>query len=181
MLTLAGAAALALTRPARSPVPTSATATPGTITIAPATGAALPAEAGRVFDEAVQRATLRAGFTLLPGLDHGRYAAQVTVTQTPRGVVASGRTAAPPPLASLSGSVSLSLHSGGARFSELTVTELKVVISRRSDGQAVWSGSAVTARASDSPSGSVGVVARTLADAVLVQFPNQAGGPVSIP
>ena len=180
MLTLAGAAAAASIVPTAGPVASFTTPTPGTITIAPAT-AALPAESSRVFDEAVQRATLRAGFTLLPGQDHSRYTAQVTVTQTARGVVASGRSAAPPPLASMSGSVSLSLPSGGARFRALAVTELKVVISRRSDGQAIWSGSAVTARASDSPSGSVDVVAQALAAAVLSQFPNQAKEPVSVP
>ena len=181
MLILAAAAPIVAMAPADGPLRSSVTLTPGTITIVPTTGAALPVGTGRVFDEAVQRASLRAGFTLLPGQDHSRYIAKVEVTYTSRGAVAAGRSAAPPPLASLSGGVSLSLPAGGSRLSELAVTELKVVISRRSDGRDVWSGSAVTARVTDSRSGAVDVIAPTLADAVLSQFPFQTDSPVSIP
>ena len=181
MLTLAGPAAISIAAPAEAAPRPSVALTPGTITIAPATGAALPVETGRVFEEAVQRACYNAGFTLLPGQDHSRYIVKVTVTHTSRGAVVAGRSAASPPLASFGGGVSLSLPAGGPRLGELAVTELTVVLSRRSDGRAVWSGSAVTARVDDSLSGAVDVIARTLADAVLSRFPYQAAGPISIP
>ncbi len=171
------AAALAAVAPVEGP----AILSPGTVTIESATAATVPAETSRTFDDAVRRAMLNARFTPLPGRGHGRYAATVEVTRTSRGVVASDRAPSPAPLAGLNGSVTLALPPGGGRLSDLVVTELKVVIARRSDAQVVWSGSAVTARVTGTRAGAVDVVAQTLADAVLAQFPRQGAGVISIP
>jgi hypothetical protein len=177
MLILIGAAAAATMIPGEAAVVSRAVPMPGTVTIASATGAALPG----VFDDAVRQALLDARFTPLPGQGHGLYAASVTVTQKASGVVTAGARPAPPPLATLTGGVSLSLPSGGGRLSDLVVTELKVTIARRSDAQIIWSGSAVTARVTGTPAGAADVVAKTLAEAVIAQFPHQAAGPISIP
>ena len=174
-------AALAALSPVEGTDPAPAILSPGTITIDSATAAAVPDETSRTFEDAVRRAMLHARFTPLPGRGHGRYAATVRVTRTSRGVVSTDRAAAPPPLASLNGSVTLALPPGGGRLSDLVVTTLQVVIARRSDAQVVWSGSAVTARVTGTRAGAVDVVAQTLADAVLAQFPRQAGGTLSIP
>lgn len=155
--------------------------TPGTVTIGPAKPATLPPETLRVFDEAVQRAMLRARFTPLPGEGHGRYIATVAVTRTSRGVVSSAIPASSAPLATLTGSVTLTLPPGGDRLSDLVVTELNVVLSRRSDARVLWSGRAVTARVTGTRAGAVDLVAQTLADAVLARFPYQAEGAISIP
>ncbi|GAA0660129.1 hypothetical protein FHT00_002883 [Sphingomonas insulae] len=181
MLILEGLAAVAAIVAGTDSPPAAATLAPGTVAIAPAAGPALSSEAARVFDDAVQRAMLRARFTPLPGQGHGRYAASVTVTRTSRGVVAAEGRPAPPPLANLNGSVSVALSPGGERLSDLVVTELKVVLSRRGDARPVWSGSAVTARVTGNRTGGIDLVAQTLADAVMAQFPRQAAGPVSIP
>ena len=181
MLIGIAAAAVAALMPAHASSQPPTALTPGTISIASAADAGVTVETRRVFEDAVQRAMLRAQFTPLPGQNHGRYSARVVVTRTSRGTVASRIPGGAAPLASLNGSVSLSLPPGGDRLSDLIVTELTVVISRRSDAQKVWSGSAVTARVSGTPAGAVDLVARTLADAVMGQFPGQAAGPVSIP
>ncbi|WP_267396705.1 MULTISPECIES: hypothetical protein [unclassified Sphingomonas] len=177
MLILIGAAAVATMAQDTSIAASNAVPVPGTITIASATGAALPA----AFDDAVRQAMLNARFTPLPGQGHGLYAATIAVTQKSSGVVTAGSRPAPPPLATLTGGVSLSMPAGGGRLSDLVVTELKVTITRRSDAQPVWSGSAVTARVTGTAAGATDIVAKTLADAVLAQFPHQAAGPISIP
>lgn len=161
--------------------PSPAGITPGTVSIRPASPASLAPETGRAFDDAVQRAMLRARFTPLPGEGHGRYIATVTVDRTSRGVVASGIPATSGPLASLNGSVSLSLPPGGDRLSDLVVTSLTVAIARRGDPTVIWSGSAVTARVSGTRAGALDTVAQTLADAVIGQFPHQAPTALSIP
>lgn len=160
--------------------PSAVAVTPGTVSIDPVTPPTLPAETSRLFDDAVRRAMIRARFTPLPGQGHGRYVASVTVTRTSRGVVTAGRPAAPPPLASLNGSVSLALPAGD-RLSDLVVTELTVVIARRDDPTVRWSGSAVTARVTGTRAGATELVAQTLADAAIGQFPYQADSAISVP
>lgn len=172
-------AAAAITGAIADPAP--AAVTPGTVTIRAAASATLPAETRQAFDDAVQRALLRARFTPLPGQDHGRYIATVEVTRASRGVVTSDIPASSAPLASLNGSVSLALPPGGDRLSDLVATTLTVVLSRRSDGKVLWSGSAVTVRVTGTRAGAVPLVAGTLADAVLARFPAQADGPIAIP
>ena len=95
------------------------------------------------------------------------HVAAVNATQSSRGAVTTHLPAAPPPLASFTGGVGLSLPSGGNRIGQLTVTELTVIITRRDDARVTWSGSAVTVRVADSQAGAIAAVARSLADAVL--------------
>ncbi len=178
MFILLGAALGAAMIPGQA-TPTRREITPGTIAIS--TASTLPAETSRVFDDAVQQALLRLSFTPLPGQGHGRYIARVEVTRTSRGVVAADIPSSSPPLAALNGSVSLALPPGGDRLSDLVVTELTVVISRRTDAQIVWSGRAVTARVTGTRAGAIDQVARTLADAMLASFPRQAGSAISVP
>lgn len=161
--------------------PSPAVVTPGTVAIVAASPETVPEETRRVFDDAVRQAMLRARFTPLPGQGHGRYIATVRVTRTSRGVVASAGAASPPPLAALNGSVSLALPPGGGRLSDLIVTELQVVVARRDDPNVSWSGRAVTARVTGTRAGALALVAQTLADAVIGQFPYQAEGAISIP
>lgn len=172
MLGLFGAAMIAILGGEQA----SAVPTAGTVSIMPAGGAA-----GAAFDTAVQRALLDRGFTPLPGNGHGRYLAKVDVTQSAQGVVSAGRAPAGKPLASFNGSVSLGLSPGGDRLSELVVTRLTVTLIRRDGGQVVWSGSATTARVAGSRNGGVDLVAQTLANAVLSQFPHTVGQTISIP
>lgn len=155
--------------------------TPGTITISPVTGDALSDQALGVFDEAVQGALSASNFTLLSQQGHGRYAARVVISRRVRGVVASGRAGGGPARASLDGGLSVGLPAGGNALNDLIVTELTITLVQRSDAKEVWSGSAVTARVSGTASGSVGVIAPMLANAVMAQFPGRTNGPVSIP
>lgn len=171
-----GWAAAAAMMAAANPAPV----TGGTITIEPTSDTSLPADTTRRFDDAVERALLNTAFTPLPAPSHSRYIATVAVTRVSRGVVASSARPGPGPMPSLNGSVTLSLPASG-RLSDLVVTTLRVTITQRSDARVIWSGSAVTARVADAPTGAVDVVARTLADAVMSQFPHQAPQPLSIP
>lgn len=162
--------------PAPAAVPTS-----GTITIASVTGVGLTDQARPMFEDAVQRALAARGFTLLRDAGHGRYVAAVTVNRRSRGVVTAGRASGGPPGVSLNGGLSVGLPAGGARLDDLVVTELTVSISTRSDARVVWSGGAVTARVSGTPGGGAALVAQTLANAAIAQFPARTSEPVSVP
>ena len=175
LLVLAQGAATAVA-PTSTAVPTS-----GTITIASVSGQALTDQARGVFGDAVERALAARGFTLLRDAGHGRYVARVTVDRRSRGVVTSKRAGGGPPSMSLNGGLSVGLPAGGARLNDLVVTELTVTIAERGSAREVWTGGAVTARVSDTPAGGAVLVARTLADAVMAQFPARTHGPVSIP
>ncbi|WP_019515163.1 DUF4136 domain-containing protein [Sphingomonas sp. Mn802worker] len=184
LFTAAAAALLVLVQGSSAPVANpAATAVPtsGTITIASIGGQALTDQARAVFGDAVERALAAKGFTLLPDAGHGRYVAKVTVDRRPRGVVTSRRAGGGAPSMSLNGGISVGLPAGGDRLGDLVVTELTVTIAGRSDARVVWTGSAVTARVSGTPAGGAVLVAQTLADAVMAQFPARTRGPISIP
>lgn len=154
---------------------------PGTVTISSVTGDTLSNQALSVFDDAVQRALSARDFTLLSQQGHGRYAAQVVISRRARGVVASGRSGGGPPRASLHGGLSVGLGAGGDTLNDLVVTKLTIKLVQRSTAKVVWSGSAVTARVSDTSAGAVAAIAPLLANAVMAQFPGKPNGLVSIP
>lgn len=154
--------------------------TPGTISIAAVSEPASGGDVRAAFDDAVQRALSTARFTLLPGA-HSRYVATIDVTCRSRGVVAAERSSGGPPRASLNGGLSVGLPAGGERLGDLIVTELRVTIALRNDPRVTWSGAATTARVSGTPTGNLALVAQTLANAVVAQFPGRADGVVSVP
>lgn len=182
------APATATQAPATTTAATASSSVPvaGTIAIDTVNGKALTDPARAIFVDAVQRALAGRGFTLLgdAGLGdagHGRYLAEVTVDRAARGVVSAGRSGGGAPQMSLNGGVSLGLPAGGDRLSDLVVTQLTIAIRERDSTRIVWSGSAVTARVSNTPAGNVALVAQTLATAVMAQFPARTAGAVSIP
>jgi hypothetical protein len=118
---------------------------------------------------------------MLQDAGHGRYVADVTIDREARGVVSAGRSRGGAPQMSLNGGVSLGLPAGGDRLNDLIVTQLTITIRQRSEMHEVWSGSAVTARVANTPTGNVTLVAQTLATAVMTQFPVRTAGAVSIP
>lgn len=165
LITAVGAAVFLTTLPAAAPPP-------GTFAIA--INDARPAD--RPFAEAVEQALAERGFTAMPDRDHGRYRAEVTVEREKAGLVTSpvprGQSSV-----NLSGgaSVQVPLASNKRQVNDLVVTRLTVRLVERSDGRAVWAGSAVTARAGTAN------VAPALARAAVSSFPRSYAEPVSVP
>ncbi len=168
-------------RQAPAPARSSDVSVVGTIVIGTVGGEQLTKPARAIYVDAVEQALAGRGFTLLPDAGHGRYVADVTIDRAARGVVSGGRAGGGAPQMSLNGGVSVGLGAGGERLDDLVVTRLTIEIRPRGEARVIWSGSAVTARVSNTPSGNVPLVARTLATAVMTQFPARTTGPVSIP
>ena len=157
--------------------------TPGTITVVAGGDRKAAQDVTKIFVDAVEHAVLQTRFLPLPNPSHSRYIATVEVTQTPKGVVASGdsRSAAKPNMAYSGGVLSLSLPSSKARIHGLILTRLTVNVSLRGDYKVVWTGQAVTIRVSTARDGQLSVVAAALSNAVLARFPVQLSGPISVP
>ncbi|HEU4960261.1 MAG TPA: hypothetical protein VFT56_07615 [Sphingomonas sp.] len=154
---------------------------PGTVTVALADGRAVPPDIGRVFADAVERALLDADFTALPAPSQSRYVAEVTVTQDARGLVAAedGGSSASPEVSG--GRLRLPLPSNKSQLQGLVVTKLTVRILLRATGQAVWSGSAVTAAVQGAADAAPAAIAAKLANVLIRRFPAKLDGPITVP
>ncbi|KQU61941.1 hypothetical protein ASG67_01940 [Sphingomonas sp. Leaf339] len=176
-LALLAAAITLMPVEAEAPVPK-----PGTITIvAGGTGTAVdPVMA--TFVGAVGNAMLRTGFFPLPDTGHGRYVATVKVSRTARGIVTSAGDGSSASSLDRQGSgLSLSLPSAKRQLRGLVVTRLDVIVTLRSDGHTVWSGSSTTARIDETQAGSPAAVATALSDALLSRFPQPLPETLSVP
>ncbi|MBJ6121441.1 hypothetical protein [Sphingomonas mollis] len=156
---------------------------PGTITIVAGGTQTATDPVVATFVGAVSHAVLQTGFAPLPDTGHSRYVAKVEVSQTSRGVVtSSGNGSASAPGVNYQGSgLSLSLPSGKRQLHGLVVTRLDVIVTLRSDGQIVWSGTATTARVDGTRAGAPATVAAALSEALFARFPRPLPGPLSVP
>jgi len=173
------AAALAVLAQA-SGAPAADAPRPGTVTVALADRRAVPPDVGRVFADAVERALLDADFTALPAPSHSRYVAEVTVTQDARGSVAA-EGESPGNARFGDGRFRLPLPSNKSQLHGLVVTRLTVRILLRGTGQAVWSGSAVTAAVQGTSDAAPATVAAKLADVLIRRFPARLDAPITVP
>jgi hypothetical protein len=132
-----------------------------------------------VFDDAVKQALLAAHFMVLPGKDHGRYVAVLSVSHRGLGVV---RTPATGQSASVTGAaVSVGLSSHKWDLQELAETKLEVRIFRRGEAQVAWHGAALTTAIDNTVSGQPSVVAQKLANALFRQYPMTSDTPIGVP
>jgi hypothetical protein len=156
---------------------------PGTITVVASGDDDAADSVTKIYADAVEHALLRTPFVLLPNPSHSRYIATVEVSQIPRGVVMPGgrRSATAPKLTYGGGGLSLSLPSKKTQLRGLIETRLKVSVSLRNNDHVAWAGEAITVRASGTKGGDTSVVATTLSDALLTQFPKHLQAPLSIP
>jgi hypothetical protein len=156
---------------------------PGTITVVASGEQNSAAGVTKIYADAVEHALLQTSFVLLPNPSHSRYIATVEVLQIPRGIVMSGgrRSATAPNLTYGGGGLSLGLPSKKTQLRGLIETRLKVSVYLRNDDHVAWTGEAITVRASGTKVGDTSVVATTLSDALLAQFPKHLQAPLSIP
>jgi hypothetical protein len=151
---------------------------PGTVAVVVRDRDSVPAAARYV--EAATAALARADFTPLPDAGHSRYVAELAVSATENGVVASRGAEVAPPVYH-GGGFSVGLPSRKEQLHALVVTKLRVTVSLRADSQVVWTAEASTARAAGTATGSPEAVATALCDAVLRWFPHPLPGPLSVP
>lgn len=74
----------------------------------------------------------------------------------------------------------LSFPVGKARSRYVTATEMKVLIKRRSDGTAIWEGTAQQAARSDAKNADALTAARVLAAALFQGFPGESGRTITV-
>ena len=159
-----------------SAAPVSAAAPTGTVVVTLAGAQGDGAAADQPFADAVGQALGEANFTVMPGADHSRYIAQVSVMREPRGQVAvkapRGKSGA-----SLVGGPALvvPLGSGGTRMRDLTTTRLTIRLIARDERRPVWSATAVTV-AIDAAATPI-----KLARAAVATYPQILSQPVSVP
>ncbi|WP_240500001.1 DUF4136 domain-containing protein [Sphingomonas montana] len=74
----------------------------------------------------------------------------------------------------------ISLPVGKARSRYVTLTEMKVMLKRRSDGTAIWEGTAQQSARSDAKGADAVTAARVLAAALFQGFPGESGRTVTV-
>ncbi|HEX8446860.1 MAG TPA: DUF4136 domain-containing protein [Sphingomonas sp.] len=74
----------------------------------------------------------------------------------------------------------ISFPVGKARSRYVTITEMKVLLKRRSDGTAIWEGTAQQAARSDAPAADATAAARALSAALFQGFPGESGRTITI-
>jgi len=135
------------------------------------------------FVRATGNALGNANFLVLPRGTHSRYIASVEVSQQQRGSVTADGVEAKPSgnIGNWGGGVRLTLPSKKMNLRDLMITRLDIKVRRRSDGQLVWSGSALTAQVAGTGAGSIAAMSVKLANAVVSQFPVTVQRPISVP
>lgn len=79
----------------------------------------------------------------------------------------------------LGGGISFGL--GGGRGRDVVVTQLSVVLKRRSDQQVMWEGRARSEVPENKPAAQPGIAAARLAQALFRDFPGESGRTISVP
>lgn len=132
----------------------------------------------------------RLGFRVAPGVATSELVAVVDVTRTTR---ESG--VEPPPVSvglgvgggtggfrrsgvGLGGGISFPVGKAKSRY--VTMTEMKVLLKRRSDGTAIWEGTAQQAARSDAATADATTAVRALAAALFQGFPGESGRTVTV-
>ncbi|WP_140851084.1 hypothetical protein [Sphingomonas glacialis] len=135
------------------------------------------------FVRATRDALGYANFLVLPPGIHSRYIASVEVSQQERGSVAADGVEAKPAgnIGNWGGGVRITLPSKKTNLRALIITRLDIKVRLRSDGQLVWSGSALTAQVEGTGAGSIAALGVKLANAVVSQFPLTVEVPISVP
>jgi len=144
----------------------------GTISVEPGNDRVAP-----VFTDAVRKALGDADFLALPGSGHGRYIAQISVTQQNRGLATTDPAEAPSQASAGDWAVRFqaTLPSHKTDLDSLVVTELTVRIIERNGMKTLWTGSALTAGAASTD------VADKLAEAVIRRYPTPTPSPIPVP
>lgn len=183
MLVLAMAAAITQVPPEATEPPR-----PGTITVGLSGKDPAWEDRGEAADDdpfvrATRNALGNADFLVLPRGAPSRYVASVEVSQQQRGSVTVDGDEAKPVgnTGNWGGGVRLTLPSRKTNLRGLVVTRLHIEVRLRSDGQLVWSGSALTAQVSGIGAGTNAAVGVKLANALVSQFPVTVQGPISVP
>lgn len=163
---LLGAASLPVASTAQEPP------SRGTISVEP-TDNRVPSS----FADAVRRALGDADFLALPGAGHGRYIAQISVTQQNRGLATTDPAEAPSRASAGDWAVRFhaTLPSHKTDLDSLVVTELTVRIVERNGMKTLWTGSALTAGAASAD------VADKLAETVIRRYPTPTPSPIPVP
>jgi len=157
--------------------------TPGTVTVEAAADDATPAAIRAGFAEAVEQALLDARFIALPVQARGRYIARFSIARAERGAVASDgpEQGARGSVGNWGGAFGVTLPSDKRQLRGLIVTQLTVELVARTDMQAVWRGSALTAQAEGTKADAPAALAAKLAPAIVRAFPASLAVPVSVP
>jgi hypothetical protein len=163
---------------------------PGRITIEPRD----PRDAGGLefgaYAAIVGAELTRLGFNVAPGLPGSELVAVVDVVRTTR---ESG--VAPAPLSiglgagggtggyrggglGLGGGISFPVGKAKSRYA--TTTQMKILLKRRSDGTAIWEGTAQQSARSDAPAADADTAVRTLAAALFQGFPGESGRSITV-
>ena len=166
---------------------------PGQIAVEPRD----PRQAGGLefasYGDAVAAELGRLGFRIAPGVpnselvavvDYNRFTREAGPAQSPvsiglggGGFSGGGRRGGGLGVG-LGGGVSFPV--GKARSRYVTMTEMKVLLKRRSDGTAIWEGTAQQSARSDAKSADAASTARLLAGALFQGFPGESGRTITI-
>jgi len=126
------------------------------------------------------------GFTILPGLGHAAYVAELILSRVDVGtgsakVVAGNSAMLPNMSGSVGAGVMVPFSIGKSRLVALQRIRLEMRIHKRGEAAILWSGAAITVRGAGTRKGADERVASDLSEAVLRSYPAEAGDVVSVP